>query len=127
MDWHPPPPPPKNLAPERYAAQVQCKPRFLQPYLVVPSKGGQRLRIAMSGHIAGEPIFAISIQNGHKQDGMCVQGIPTFLSEMPTECVYRAHIDMEISVIANSAPVLCMCTSCKNHCEWVLCTALKTA
>ena len=80
--------PPKNLAPERYGAQVQCQPCFLQPYLVVPSKGGQRLRIAMSSHIAGEPSFAISIQNGHKQDGTRVQGIPTLLSEMPKQaCV----------------------------------------
>ena len=53
--------PPKNLAPERYAAQVHCQSCLLQPYLVVPSKGGQRLRIVMSSHIAGERSFAISI------------------------------------------------------------------
>ena len=90
--------PPKNLAPERYAAQVQCQPCFLQPYLVVPSKGGQRLRIAMSSHIAGEPSFAISIQNGHKQDGTRVQGIPTLLSEMPKQaCVAYWHCGMQRS------------------------------
>ena len=44
-----------------------------------------------------------------------------------TQCVHRAHIDMEISATANSAPVLCARTSCRNHREWVLCIALKTA
>ena len=44
-----------------------------------------------------------------------------------TECVHRAHIDMEISVTANSAPLLCARTLCRNQRELVLCTALKTA
>ena len=88
--------PPENLAPERYAAQVQCQPCFLQPYLVVPSKGGQRLRIAISSHIAGEPSFAISIQNGHKQDGtrvtcpirpLCSKKCPTYTAHGP--CTYQ--------------------------------------
>ena len=46
----------------------------------------------MSSHIAGEPSFATSIQNGHKQDGTRVQGIPTLLSEMPKQaCVAYWH------------------------------------